>query len=212
MNSTVKGLNEHYFYWMSLFSLGSHLPGEPCDLFLLSINLIAISSFSTLLCHVYFSMILYNVYLFHTPMLCLSFYAVAPCLIFPRCCTVSAFSTLLPFVYSFHAAAPCLHFPRCCAMSIVSTKLHPVYFSTLLCHVYFFNACAMSPFYAAVLCCVFYSTLLCCVDCSDQSLLSTCCALSTFSTQLCHIYYFKTAVSCLLFSSCCTMSTLSALL
>ena len=35
--STVKGLNEHYFYWMNLFSLGSRLPGEPWDLFLLSI-------------------------------------------------------------------------------------------------------------------------------------------------------------------------------
>ena len=30
-------LNEHYFYWMGIFSLGSSLQGEPCDLFLLSI-------------------------------------------------------------------------------------------------------------------------------------------------------------------------------
>ena len=37
LTSTVKGLNEHYFYWMSLFSLGSRLPGEPCDLILLLI-------------------------------------------------------------------------------------------------------------------------------------------------------------------------------
>ena len=34
---TVKGLNEHYFYSMSLFSLGSHLLGELCDPFLLPI-------------------------------------------------------------------------------------------------------------------------------------------------------------------------------
>ena len=27
----------HCLYWMSLFSLGSRLPGEPCDLFLISI-------------------------------------------------------------------------------------------------------------------------------------------------------------------------------
>ena len=26
-------MNEHYFYWMSLFSLGSRLLGEPCHLF-----------------------------------------------------------------------------------------------------------------------------------------------------------------------------------
>ena len=36
-SSIVRGLNEHYFYWMSLFSLESRLPGEPCNLFLLSI-------------------------------------------------------------------------------------------------------------------------------------------------------------------------------
>ena len=94
-----------------------------------------------------------------------SSHAVSPFSAHVCCGAMSNFSTLLHYIYFFHAAGLCLLFPHCCnmstffpcccAMSTISTKLHPVYFSTLLCHVYFYNACSMSPFYVAVLCLLF---------------------------------------------------------
>ena len=139
-----------------------------------------------------------HVYLFHNPMLYLPFahmYAVAPCLLFPRCCTISTFSTLLSYVYSVHTAATCLLFPCCCAMSTVSSKLHPVILSTLLCNVYFYNACAMSPLYVAVLCLLFpqcYASLL-------FHAVATC-------------LFFPHVVLCLHFPHGCAMSSISTLL
>ena len=80
-----------------------------CDISLLSTLLRNVSTFSLLLCSVYF------------------FHDAAPCLLIQRCCVISALTTLLchiyffhaaalcllRYVYSFHTAAPCLLFPNC---------------------------------------------------------------------------------------------------
>ena len=159
---------------------------------------------STLLCYIYFfyatvscllfphsyamsslSSLHYYVYSFHTATLWLLFHAAAPCLIVPRCCTISTFSgcctlsylsTLLCHVYKFlfHTAVTCLllqhccvmfTFPRCCTLSSLSP---------LLCHVNFFHAatpCLLS---------------------------SRCFTMPTLSTVLRRVFFFH-AAPCLLY-------------
>ena len=137
---------------------------------------------------------LYHVYIFHTPMLCLLFlhiYAVAPCLICPRCCTISPFSTLLHHVYYFHADASCLLFPWCCAISTFSTLLRHVHLSSLVRYVYFFLDAALSllqyvySFHIATLCLHFSC-------CFAISTFPCYCVMSTFSTLLCFVSFFYT--------------------
>ena len=127
-----------------------------------------VSPFSTLLRpvyffhdHVYFSVLLYHVYLFHAPMLCLLFYTVAPCLIFSCCCTVTPFSTLLHHVYCFHQAAPCLLF---------HTAVSCLLFQRM-CHVFFLRCCAVSTF----------------PHCCASSTFPRFCDMSHLSTRLCHV-------------------------
>ena len=95
------------------------------------------STFSLLLCHVFF----------------------------PSCCSISTFSTLLRHGCSFHNAAPCLLFScssamsflrHCCAMPTFSKLLHHVYLfhNAALCQL-FSSCCAMSTFSRAVSCLLF---------------------------------------------------------
>ena len=144
------------------------------------------STFTTLLCHVYFFTLLRHVYFSHAAATCLLFQNCCAMSIFPRCCavyfsmllrvvycdmsTVSTMACLLwhssvekvdiveQHVYVFHAATLCLLFPNCCAMSTFSTLLGYVDFFSLFC-------CAMYNF-------------------------STCCVMSTF-TKLLHYVYFS---------------------
>ena len=44
---------QHYFYWMSPFSLESHLMGEPCDYFLFSIIIAQNNVFACIFCIVW---------------------------------------------------------------------------------------------------------------------------------------------------------------
>ena len=66
-----------------------------CAMYSLSI-LLAMATFSALLCHIY------------------SFHHATQCLLFPRCCPISSLSTLLCCVFILHAAA---------ALSTFSTRL-----------------------------------------------------------------------------------------
>ena len=138
--------------------------------------------------------------------------AAVLCVLFPHCCAMSTFSTLLRNFYFF---------PRCCDISLLSTLLRNVStFSLLLCSVYFFHdaapclliqrSCVISAL-TTLLCHVYLSTLLHFVY-RD---------MYTLSTLLRHAYFFQTAklcqllhatVPCLPFLHSCAMSPLSMLL
>ena len=97
------------------------------------------------------------------------FHAAPPWLLFPRCCAMTTFSTLLHYVYFFHAAVLWLLFKRCCALSTFSMMLTMTTFSTMLRTDYFFNTAAL---------CLPYSR------CWAMTTFSWCSTMATLSTLL----------------------------
>ena len=138
----------------------------PCLLFPCCCDMSALSKllrhvyFSTLLCYVYFSMLLRFVYcdmstvstmaclLWHSSVEKVDiveqhvyvFHAATLCLLFPNCCAMSTFSTLLGYVDFFSLFCCAMYnFSTCCVMSTFTKLLHYVYFSMLLRYGFFFH-------------------------------------------------------------------------
>ena len=130
----------------------------------------------------------------------------ALCLLFPYCCAMSTFSTLLRHAsllfppscapcLLFHFTAPCLLFPCCCTMST---------FSMVLRHIHFYNTAAprllFPPCRASLLrhCCSLDTAALCllfprCYTVSIEicTLFPPCCGILPY-----YIYFFHAATLC----------------
>ena len=173
-----------------------------------------------------FSMVLRHIYFYNT---------AAPRLLFPRCCPVYAFSTLLRhvccaiaalstllrYVYFFHVDTVCLLRSVYAFRHAAAFYLSKCTFSMLLRYGNFFYA--VSPWLLFKRCCAkttfstllhydYFSTLLrhaLSPHCCAMATFLRCCAISTLSTMQRHVYFFHAAAPYLLFLRCCAVFSFS---